>query len=444
VKKALVVGLGISGKAAAKLLLQQGYAVTAVDKKDLQADVEVRDLSLQGVQVFQEEAFFQEEFFPLVIVSPGISFPHPILERAAMQGSKILGEAEFALQLLQQRAVAITGTNGKTTVTLLVEHILNEANIKAKAVGNVGSALTEYALHRDPEEVLVVELSSYQLESLQGPIFEAAVLLNITPDHLDRYRDMEEYALAKAKIQHCLTKSGVLYLYEQVVSEFSHLFSTEFETIGWAPVSDFCLRGGKIYYKEDFVLELPDMYELLGKHDSLNALAAWTLCHRVGVSKKQFVNALRTFKKPSHRIEFVKEVNGVSYYDDSKGTNIDAVIQAVKTVKGPLTLLAGGVDKGSSYLPWKEPFAEKVKQIFVFGQSAQKISQELGLFFNVKIVDSLERAVHEAACHTKRGEAVLLSPGCSSFDMFRDYVHRGQEFQRYVQLLEERGGEDDS
>jgi UDP-N-acetylmuramoylalanine--D-glutamate ligase len=205
-KKALVLGLGLSGKSAVKLLVSQGYQVVGVDRQGVLLD-------LEGVQVFQEKDFVCEEFFPLVVVSPGISREHPILKKCLEAGSQIMGEVDFALQHLHQKMVAITGTNGKTTVALLVEHVLNSAKIKAKALGNVGVSVAEYCLAPDPEEILVFELSSYQLETLDRPVFDAGVILNITPDHLDRYENLESYARAKAKLQHCLVPNGVLYLH---------------------------------------------------------------------------------------------------------------------------------------------------------------------------------------------------------------------------------------
>jgi UDP-N-acetylmuramoylalanine--D-glutamate ligase len=333
-----------------------------------------------------------------------------------------MGEVDFALQHLHQKMVAITGTNGKTTVALLVEHVLNSAKIKAKALGNVGVSVAEYCLAPDPEEILVFELSSYQLETLDRPVFDAGVILNITPDHLDRYENLESYARAKAKLQHCLVPNGVLYLHEQVVQNFASIFSDEYVLLG----------------KENSLglSPFPKVNFFQGEHDYSNAIAAWALCRKMGVAKEEFIDALQSFKKPSHRIEFVKTIKGVSYYDDSKGTNIDAVIQAVLSMKGPVILIAGGVCKGSSYLPWKEVFQNRVKQLFVLGQAAHKIWQELSLFFNVEIVDSMEEAVIKAAACAKQADVVLLSPGCSSFDMFCDYAHRGKEFQRCVQLLE--------
>ena len=389
-EKALVLGLGVSGKAASDFLRSLGYEVVAIES----------NLS---------ETFSIQEF-SLLVLSPGFPPTHFLVQEALKQGIEVIGEAELGARYIKQKAVAITGTNGKTTVTSLVEHVLCSSGKKAKALGNIGEPLTKYVLSRsDLDEIAVVELSSYQLETMTTPIFEAAVVLNITPDHLDRYSSMQEYAKAKAKIQHTLKSSGDLFLYQEVVSEYGALFPDSFHVFG---------GGG-------------------GDHDQLNIEAARLLCLKLGVSNESFYKALESFEKPSHRIEFIREIGGVFYYDDSKGTNIDAVIRAVRSMKGPVLLIAGGVDKGSSYLPWKEAFTGKVKNIFLIGQAASKIQQELQDFFDIKKVDSLEEAVFKAAASAVFGDSVLLSPGCSSFDMFRDYVHRGNEFQRCVGLLQE-------
>jgi UDP-N-acetylmuramoylalanine--D-glutamate ligase len=180
---------------------------------------------------------------------------------------------------------------------------------------------------------------------------------------------------------------------------------------------------------------IPMEYREMCRHDYENVLAAWVLCRPFSISSTQFCNALQTFKKPPHRIQFVREIEGVLFYDDSKGTNIDAVVQAVKGMKGAVILIVGGIDKGASYLLWKEHFSGKVKKMIAIGEAAPKIYNELHPYFNIELAESLASAVDIAAKDAKRGDSVLLSPGCSSFDMFRDYAHRGEEFQHYVQLI---------
>jgi UDP-N-acetylmuramoylalanine--D-glutamate ligase len=435
-KKALVLGLGLSGKSAARFLLNRGYEVLGIDSKNLQGDRQIQELLVAGALI-EEEKNFEERFslkdFSLLAVSPGISKAHPLIQKAQSEKIPVQGEVDLALGSFSKgRAVGITGTNGKTTVTSLVAHILHASGKKAKALGNIGTPLTEYFLNPDPEEIAVIELSSYQLETLRSPVFDAAVILNVTPDHLDRYASFTDYAKAKAAIQYCLKDKAPLYLHEEIATDFGDLFTLPYKTIGFKERSSWHIKGNDIWKGSDFAFSLPDTYADMGTHDRFNALASWVLCETLGVKLEEFIQGLRSFKKPAHRVEFVQEIDGVHFYDDSKGTNVDAVIQAVGSMKGPVVLIAGGVDKGSSYLPWKDAFQSKVKKMILLGQSAPKIAQELSSFFSIARVNSLEEAVTLAKKEASPGDSVLLSPGCSSFDMFSDYAHRGREFQRYV------------
>lgn len=414
--KVLVIGMGISGIAAAQFLKAKGYDVVAAD-----ANVDVLSKACQQLKI---EPVFDFSHVDFCVLSPGVPPKDPMFQRVIQQKVPLIGEAELAFRYTKQWCVGITGTNGKTTVTLLTEHVLKSAGLKARALGNVGTPLTTYVLNADPDEIIVAELSSYQLETMTRPVFEVGIVLNITPDHLDRYPTMEAYAEAKLRLHMCMKKDGKLYLYSQIEKEFSHLLaSLSYQTFGdIEKIASLC----------------PLSYRDLGDHEKENALAVWLIVREFGVTPDQFTRALEAFRKPAHRIEYVASINGVHYYDDSKGTNLDAVVRAVKAMKGPVVLIAGGVDKGASYLPWKEIFQGKVKQIFVLGQAAEKILRELGAFFAIEIVESLSSAVEKAAMSAESGENVLLSPGCSSFDMFRDYAHRGDEFKRIVHQLEER------
>jgi len=414
-QKALVIGLGISGRASCQLLLKMGYEVVAVDNKEI-------DGLSSDVEFYNEDSSIHLPGFHLVIVSPGVSPAHPLYRQAIQQAIPIMGEAQIALSQLSQTTIGITGTNGKTTVTSLVTHCLVSSGYKAVSIGNIGDPISLYALKPNPEEVLVVELSSYQLETMQGRLLDAAVILNITPDHLERYDTMNDYARAKWRIQYCLKNGGPLFVFDEVVEEFGHLDQKK-STIAYSPNQSIALKGSKGYKKNR-------------NHDQENALAAWLLVKTFGISEEQFLQALSTFKKPAHRIEHIGTIGGVRYYDDSKGTNLDAVIRAVESMKGLVWLIAGGVDKGASYALWKQPFAGKVKKIFAIGQAKRKIAQEVNGFCLVEELDSLEQAVRRASQEAGPDDNILLSPGCSSFDMFRDYAHRGEEFQSLVRRLE--------
>ncbi|MCX6989091.1 MAG: UDP-N-acetylmuramoyl-L-alanine--D-glutamate ligase [Chlamydiae bacterium] len=440
-KKALILGMGLSGQASAKWLLSIGYHALGVDSKrdTLSSLATIQELAKAGCFVLSDADPIDVASFDEIIISPGIAPSHPILQAARSYNIPIIGEAELALRSLGgRRAVAVTGTNGKTTVARLVEHVLTVCGYKARALGNIGLPFSTYLRQIEPDEIVVAELSSFQLETMHARVFEAAALLNISPDHLDRYPNMVEYAAAKCRLQGCLKPGAPFYVFTEAAREFGYLLEEHCILFGDDLSASLWTDGHVVKEEEEvkffFLKESP----CFAKHDYMNALAAWGLCKALGIDSNQFTHALCTFKKPLHRMEFIRNVGGVDFYDDSKGTNIDAVVQAVMAMKGPVILIAGGVDKGSSYLAWKRPFTERVRELIVFGEAAEKMSRELGLFFKVTRVSFLAEAVHLAASSAVAGDVVLLSPGCSSFDMFRDYAHRGEEFQKCVNQLEER------
>ena len=492
--KTLVLGLGVSGIAAARFLTKQGEQVIGVDS----SFPVLAEMQTSGIDCQHDSAPIDWTQIRRVVVSPGISPKHPLYSAATEKGIEVVGEAELALPHFKKPLVAVTGTNGKTTVALLAAHILNTAGIKAAALGNVGAALCDYLLDPGPEEAFVIELSSFQLETLRTPVFEGGVILNITPDHLDRYANMQEYAEAKCRLQTLMKREDIFFIQEQILELFASLLhGKNYQTFGMKKSCDLWTDKTKIVYRgncktavpqeiDDFdasfqgqqagpcradggLLEqagekarlkmgskgrfigahelcnslyrekveciLPNRYREMGRHDYENALAAWALLRPFSIPNELFCIALETFRKPPHRIEFVREVDGISFYDDSKGTNIDAVIQAVQAMKGPVILIVGGIDKGASYLPWKLPFSGKVKQMVAIGAAARKIYEEMHPYFNITLADSLASAVHTALGNAEKGDCILLSPGCSSFDMFRDYAHRGEEFQREVNSI---------
>ncbi len=400
--KSLIIGLGKSGISAYQLLEKEGDEVIGVDD-----NIELMR-KLCGIKTAVDP---EVEKFDRVVVSPGIPKTNRFYRRALELKKEVVGEADLGLSRLKQPCVAITGTNGKTTVTLMVEHVLLRCGKKAKAIGNVGLPLTAY--QEVPGEILVVELSSFQLETLKGPIFEAGVVLNITPDHLDRYENMEEYGRTKCHLQRCMKPSGTFWVHESVERDFKELLEPSYKVYTIETIGAFRYRNRAI-------------------HERDNVLAAMVLCETFGILLHDFSTALETFQKPSHRIEFVATIEGVDYFNDSKGTNIDATIKAVVAMKNEVILIAGGVDKGASYKPWKEFFLNKVKRIIVLGQAAEKITGDLEDDFVIEHVATLQEAVMKARALAEPGDTILLSPGCSSYDMFRDYAHRGDEFKKLV------------
>ena len=404
--KVLVLGYGVSGKASAALLRSRGFGVVAVDKSPADG-------------VLLDSADFCVDGIEQVVISPGIAFSHPIVQKALASSIEVIGETELAFRLVENQCVGITGTNGKTTVTMLVEHVLNASGIRAKAVGNIGTPLSQYLLAPNPEEVLVVELSSFQLDTLQAKKLKASVYLNLTPDHLDRYPTMRDYAAAKAKIQNCSDK---LFVSKQVAEEYGDLLKPGFEIFE--------------YDQEALAPNSWLEYIQLGAPERQNVQAAEALCAEFGVGKDRFLEAIKDFKKPHHRIEWIGEARGVHYFNDSKGTNVDAVLHAMELFKGPVILIAGGVDKGASYQRWIKKFEGIVKKIIAYGEAASRMEAELSPFFLFERFELFGDAFDTASREAKEGDSVLLSPGCSSFDQFRNYEHRGDEFRKKFKSLQ--------
>jgi UDP-N-acetylmuramoylalanine--D-glutamate ligase len=442
-KQVLVLGLGISGRAAVKFLLKRGAHVCAVDRNPelISNHPDVQELIHEGLVAKHESVPIQIQLFDLVVVSPGVPPSNPLYAAAQKAGIEVIGEVELACRFLNHPFLAITGTNGKTTTTFLIAHVLNESGKSASILGNVGVPLTaeiDSSSFGLEGHILVVELSSFQLETLHAKVVDAGVILNITPDHLDRYPDLRAYASAKIHLKDCMKPDGQLYIFEAAYREFQDLFKGyRAFTYGYSPTSTFYTDKQNVYSSLHAEFLLPEQYHGMESHDVENLMAAYALCKTMGVTAEQFLKALATFKKPLHRLEFVRSFKDVAYYDDSKGTNIDAVIRAVNSLKGEIILIAGGVDKGAAYTPWIQAFAGKVKCVFAIGQAAFKIKQDLDSNLPVEESPTLEDAVKNATSLAKPGQVVLLSPGCSSFDMFRDYAHRGEEFKRIVNSLEE-------
>ncbi len=330
----------------------------------------------------------------------------------------MIGEIELGFRYFKNPAIGITGTNGKTTVTLLIAHILNAAGKKAMALGNVGVPLTSF--EGDSNEILVVELSSFQLETLKTKCLDAAVFLNLSPDHLDRYPSVKEYGKAKLSIVNVLKPNGIFFAGKKIPKRY---FNT----------------SSPIFFDDVQDIKKSSLLSYLNQKDARvnmqNALAAYRLCSLFGVSDATFLKALTTFQSPPHRLEYIGETKGISFYNDSKATNIESVLHAVKTLSGPLILIAGGVDKGYPYFPWKKAFRNKVKCIFAIGLAAKKIKEQLESDFKVIIADSLSDAVQQAYRCAEAKDQILLSPGCSSYDNFRNYEHRGEEFKNILKEI---------
>jgi len=436
----LVLGLGISGKSAADCLLKLGAGIIGADQqadKLLANDPSIQALNCRGAKIIKDDEPIDFSLIDCIVVSPGVPMTHPLCREGLKAGIEIIGEVELASRLFSQdHWIGITGTNGKTTETLLITHVLNECGVPAVAVGNVGVPISSH-LTPSSKKVIVAELSSFQLESMHSKILSEAVLLNITPDHLDRYSSMREYALAKIRIGDCLKSNGVLFIEEKTKSDWaSDLINIPRRAYGFMPNSFVRIEEDQIFMDRQLEATAPAFLKGKKNHDVLNALAAYGVCRRMGIPGPEIMKAVSSFRKPPHRIEFVASINGVDYFNDSKGTNLDAVVQAVNSMKGPVILIAGGVHKGASYTPWRNVFQNKVRQVFAIGQAAPLIFDELSPEISVEMVESLDQAVLKSSKIAKNGDNVLLSPGCSSYDMFKDYAHRGDEFKRIVREIQ--------
>lgn len=433
-KKALVIGLGKSGCSAALFLLLRGASVIAVDDNlsKIKENDQIMTLIESGLHVEQDISLEELVSVDFIVCSPGVSPLHPLIQHGIKNGIEVIGEVELACRSLKSYCIGVTGTNGKTTLTLMLEHILSACGKRVKAVGNVGTPITSQIYNVD-YDALIIELSSYQLETMSSRVLDCAVLMNITPDHLDRYISMQSYIAAKFRIFNLLKEDGVCIVHEDILNLSPSLIEDrKIQIYGKNPIHPLHFKDERFFFLGTSSQKWDHSFSEYGIHDLENILAAYGVCKRLNITDSQFFEALTTFNKPPHRIEFVGKIDGVLYYNDSKGTNVDAVMKAVASMRGEVVLIAGGVDKGSSFTTWLQSFPKKVKYICVIGEASKKIERELADTIPVELCGDLEVAVRRAAMVSVEGDHVLLSPGCASFDMFTNYEHRGDEFKRIV------------
>ncbi len=445
-KKITILGAVRSGIGAAKLVKRLGGIPFVSDfspKEKLAGQIAILETENIPYEcgIHSERAFDCE----LIVTSPGVpSDSMPILE-AKKRNIRVVSELEFASWFCKGNIVAITGTNGKTTTTALCAHLLNVCKIKAYAAGNIGFAFSEIALDVTESEWVALEVSSFQLDFIDkfNPCF--SMILNITPDHLDRYNNnFDEYIDAKLRI----TKNQVSGSYiianaddkntplERIKSSAAKFrFSTKKKVDDGA-----YLENGKLYFsrgsESEYVCESDDL-SIKGEHNIANALAVLIAAKKIGIVNEDIKKAFSNFPGVEHRIEFVRELNGVKYYNDSKATNVDSVWYALRTFSQPVFLILGGKDKGNDYNLIKEPAQNVVKKIYAIGSSAQKVYDFFSPFIEVEIISTLEKCVVKGSKEAKAGEIILLSPACASFDMFENYEHRGKVFKQSVMGLEQ-------
>ena len=445
-KKVLVVGAGKSGIAASELLLDKKIETVLYDgNKDL--DVEKlyeKAPKLKGMPVLLGELTDEQlRAFDVAVLSPGVPTDLPVVERMRAQNVCIWGEIELAYSFAKGRLIAITGTNGKTTTTALTGEIMKNYFKDVRVVGNIGIPYTSEAATMTDETVTVAEISSFQLETIHEFHPEISAILNITPDHLNRHHTMECYTETKARVAMNQTKEQmcVLNYEDERLQQVAKNMSADVFWFSSARELErgIFLRGEEIVCRDGEEITLCNIHDLklLGMHNYENVMAAAAIAHGMNVPWDVIRKVVCEFQAVPHRIEFVKEVNGVKYYNDSKGTNPDAAIKAVEAMVRPTIVIGGGYDKESVYDEWIASFGTKVKSLVLLGQTADKIAEAAAKvgFTAVTKVDSLEEAVAECARQAQDGDAVLLSPACASWGMFKNFEERGDLFKEYVKKL---------
>lgn len=448
-QKVLVAGAGKSGIAAAKLLLSLGGEVILYDGNDRLDREKLRAGFGEDARIhiltgeLPRTALVGVE---LAIISPGIALDAPFVAVLDEAGVPIWGEIQLAYHVAKGRLVAITGTNGKTTTTALTGAIMKAWFEEVFVVGNIGTPCTELALDTTDRSVTVAEVSSFQLETIMDYRPDISAILNITPDHLNRHGTMENYIEIKERItanqsaQDCV----VLNYEDPVLREFGESSELKPKVVFFSsarPLTEgLYLDGNQIVVahggKKEPLVDVRDLL-LLGRHNYENVMAAAAIAIRIGVPLDVIRRVVKEFKAVEHRIEFVLERAGVKYYNDSKGTNPDAAIQAIRAMPGPTVLIAGGYDKHSEYDEWIEEFCGKVKYLVLIGQTRDKIAEcaRAHGFNDIMYAEDMEEAVHVCAAYADAGDSVLLSPACASWGMFANYEQRGDIFKECVRNL---------
>lgn len=445
-KKVLVFGSGISGIGACRLLEQVGKEVILYDGNASLNAEKIREQLGRDTAVEIALGELSEETIDnleLVVMSPGVPTDLPIVELMRSKGIPIWGEIELAYVYGKGDVLAITGTNGKTTTTALLGEIMKNYKESVYVVGNIGNPYTTVALDMTEDSVAVAEVSSFQLETIHSFCPKVSAILNITPDHLNRHHTMEAYIAAKEDIAKNQKAEDVCVLnYEdEATREFAERLSCQvlyFSSQRKLEKGIF-LEDGNIVYKDDaqFVVCHVDELQILGTHNHENVMAASAMALAYGVPVEIVRTTVKAFAGVAHRIEFVCEKQGVAYYNDSKGTNPDAAIKGIQAMNRKTLLIGGGYDKDSEYEEWIEAFDGKVKYLVLLGQTRAKIAEaatRVG-FHDIILVDTLEEAVNTCAKLAEPGEAVLLSPACASWGMFKNYEERGDKFKEFVNAL---------
>lgn len=444
-KRVLVVGLARTGIATARFCAARGARVTAIDDRGAEQFGEAAS-GLQKIGcslTFSSYPLTDFAAQDLIVPSPGVPANHPGLAAAREAGVPIWSEIELAWRFLRGRLIGVTGSNGKTTTTSLIGHILAGSGKPVSVAGNIGTPLIARVDESNNETITVAELSSFQLELIDSFRPDISLLLNLTPDHLDRHASFEEYARAKARIFENQTERNAAVINADDPASAERAPSRP--QVFWFSrkkrvVSGAYLRNGQIVFRrdgEDAALLDRAHIGLRGEHNLENVLAAASAAFLAGVAPGEIVAGVRNFPGVEHRLEFVAEISGVSFFNDSKATNVDATIKALEAFSGGLFVILGGKDKGSDYAPLIPLLRERARGVLLIGAAEEKIAAQMGGAVPFVRAGTLDRAVELAHQSAREGDTVLLAPACSSFDQFENYEHRGRVFKQLVRALDE-------
>ncbi|MBF0390324.1 MAG: UDP-N-acetylmuramoyl-L-alanine--D-glutamate ligase [Desulfamplus sp.] len=450
-KYTIVVGLGKSGVSVAKFLKNQGHNVVVTDIDPAKQDTpQTRELESLGIK--SEIGFHSINTFEsanIVVVSPGIPLDGEHFQSAIKNGVQIRGEFDIAAELIDEPIVAITGTNGKTTVTTLIGEMLKCSGLKVFVGGNIGTPLIEYVSSNDKADVVVAEVSSFQLDTAHNFCPDVAILLNITEDHLNRYPDFKSYEDSKWSIFanqnqncHAIINSTISNAQNRILSMglkskityFNKSYKSTHNSYNFCGISPIEPRA-ELSSLTDMFFAQKRLSKLRGKHNQENIEASILASLCAGASMEGIEAALKSFNGLPHRIEYVATINRVDFYNDSKGTNTDATARAVEAFDSDIILIMGGQDKNMDFSVLKEWFRGRVKEIILIGEAKQKIYDALSGYFNSTFADNMEHAVKLSFEKASAGDTILLSPACASFDMYKNYSERGYDFINQVKKL---------
>jgi UDP-N-acetylmuramoylalanine--D-glutamate ligase len=444
-KRVVVVGVARTGIATARFCAARGAQVTAIDDRGPEqlgeALQQLREIGCRLAFGGDPHVALVEQ--DLIVPSPGVPPYHPGLVAARAAGVRVWSEIELAWRFLHGRLVGVTGSNGKTTTTSLIGHILADAGRLVIVAGNIGTPLIAQVDQSNDKTITVAELSSFQLELIESFRPDVSVLLNLTPDHLDRHASFEEYARAKARIFENQSESDAALINaddpgaaERACSQAPIFWFSKNKRV----VSGAYLRAEQIVFRgdgEEIVLLNQSDIGLRGSHNLENVLAAASAAFLLGAAPEEIAAGVRSFPGVEHRLEFVADVSGVSFFNDSKATNVDATLKALQAFSGGLLVILGGKDKGSDYAPLIPVLRERAKLVLLIGAASEKVAAQLAGAVPLERAGTLERAVRRAFEQAREGDTVLLAPACASFDQFENYEHRGRVFKQLVRALAE-------